>query len=352
MILATRAASAVVAVCVEHGASLRDALRALQAGDGVAVVVGERSFGVVDESALRAQLLAGASLDTPLPPAAVSEQVLVVPSELGRVAVLDRLQSQRLEVGLAVDDGGVLTAVHTRRKSSSPAAQAVAVLVAGGRGLRLRPHTDVTPKALLPVAGIPIIERLVLHLVGHGITQIYVAVGHLASSIVERLGDGAGLGCSISYLYEDPDDPLGTAGWLALLPDQLRLAHAILVMNADLVTEFSVTRLLSQHRLTGAAATVGVAAYSHQVPYGVVRSEDGFIQSLVEKPVDRCWVNTGIYVLNGSRLATPVEPHNMSMVAVINGLLQRGLPVRTFPIAAWEDVGRIDDLRIARGQYS
>jgi NDP-sugar pyrophosphorylase family protein len=215
----------------------------------------------------------------------------------------------------------------------------------------MRPHTESTPKALLPVAGMPIIERLVLHLVGNGIQRIYIAVGHLADSIVQHLGDGARLGCSIEYLREDPDEPLGTAGWMSMLPEPVRAAQTTLVMNADLVTNFSVGRMLAQHRDTGAAATVGVAGYSHQVPFGVVRSQDGVIHTLVEKPVHRYLVNAGIYALEPSQLTLPVEQRFLSMVTVINDLLERGRPVHTFDIDDWEDIGRVDDLRIARGHY-
>src|SRR6202035_4975023 len=92
----------------------------------------------------------------------------------------------------------------------------VAVVMAGGRGTRLGSITETVPKPMVEVAGRPILERIILHLVGHGINDIHIAVNYKAKIIEEYFGDGARLGCVISYLRED--EPRGTGGALSLLP--------------------------------------------------------------------------------------------------------------------------------------
>ena len=137
---------------------------------------------------------------------------------------------------------------------------------AGGRGTRLAPLTDALPKPMLRVAGRPILEHLVLHLVGHGFRRIFLAVHYLADVIRNHFGHGEALGARIAYLHEER--PLGTGGALALLPELPR--DPLVVMNGDLVTQCDLGRMLDVHARSGAAATVGVRRYLHTVPFGCV----------------------------------------------------------------------------------
>ena len=150
------------------------------------------------------------------------------------------------------------------------------MIMAGGEGTRLGELTRDTPKPLMEVAGRSILEWIVLNLVGGGIRDIYVSVNHLADQIEEHLGDGSRLGCTVRYLREEPDLPLGTAGSLGLLraehPD---LAVPTLVMNGDLMVQFEPEQLLDFHDATGAAVTVATRPYQHEVPFGVVGARGG-----------------------------------------------------------------------------
>ena len=146
-----------------------------------------------------------------------------------------------------------------------------AVVLAGGQGQRLRPLTENLPKPMLKVAGRPILERIVLHLVGYGIRRIYLSVNYLAQVIQEHFGDGERFGCRIEYLHEDT--PLGTGGCLSLLPE--KPAVPLIVLNGDLVTQFDVGKMLEHHTSGRFAMTVGTREHPYTVPFGVVQSEDG-----------------------------------------------------------------------------
>jgi NDP-sugar pyrophosphorylase family protein len=221
-----------------------------------------------------------------------------------------------------------------------------AVIMAGGRGERLRPLTDTIPKPMIKVAGRPILERLVLHYVGHGVRTIFVAVNYMSYVIQEYFGDGTQFGCEIHYLEESR--PLGTAGAISLLPTLPQ--HPLLVTNGDLITDFDVGAILSLHEQQGHAITVGVREYRHTVPFGVMEMEGGTVRSVREKPSLVCLANAGVYVLQ-PRLVTRIEKDKeFTMPELIEDCLLRNELVGGYAIdGEWLDVGRPADLRIAVG---
>jgi NDP-sugar pyrophosphorylase family protein len=219
-----------------------------------------------------------------------------------------------------------------------------AVIMAGGKGTRLRPLTDQIPKPMIRVAGRPILERIVLHLVGFGIRRIFLSINYLGHVIEEHFGDGARFGCSIQYLREDK--PMGTGGSLVLLPE--RQTNPVLVMNGDLVTEADVGAMLEFHGAGGQSATLGVRRYWHVVPFGCVELDGDKVVSIEEKPTVTRLVNTGIYVLDPKVVErVPSEP--VGVPDLLEDCLARGEHVRAFEIEAdWIDVGQRDQLRLAR----
>jgi len=230
-----------------------------------------------------------------------------------------------------------------------------AVVLAGGRGARLGEFTADTPKPMLPVAGRPILERLILHLVGSGVERIFLSVNHLAEQIEGHFKDGADFGCSIEYLREDPAKPLGTGGPLRLLRDQIGLPPSpVIVANGDLVVSFSLSSLLEAHDEAEAAMTVALKEYDHEVPYGVanLRPDDSrFIKDLVEKP--RWWglVNAGIYVVDPELLDMVPPDCSYPLTDLASNCLIEGKRVAGWQLAEeWHDIGRPDELKKARGE--
>ncbi|MGP7988635.1 MAG: NDP-sugar synthase [Desulfobaccales bacterium] len=155
-----------------------------------------------------------------------------------------------------------------------------AIILAGGKGVRLAPVTDVIPKPLVPLGGRPIMEIVIRQLQRHGFRHITLAVGYMADLIRAYFGDGAKLGVHLDYSYESR--PLGTVGPLALIND---LDDTFLVMNADVLTDFNYHDLLNFHKTHGGVATIG--AYQRQViiDLGVIKADgDHRVQSYIEKP--------------------------------------------------------------------
>jgi dTDP-glucose pyrophosphorylase len=331
-------------------ASLRDAMRTLETNAAaIALVVdGERRLlGTVTDGDIRRALLRGATLESGVREF-MQTRFTSVPPAADRAGVLDLMQARRIQQIPVVDADGKLAGVHLLRELLGGAEHTEwAVIMAGGEGTRLRPLTQHLPKPMIRVAGRPILERLVMHLVGHGVTRIFFAVHYKGEVIEEYFGDGAGLGCHIEYLREP--EPLGTGGALSLLPEAP--PEPVLVMNGDLVTQADIGRLLEYHRQGGQAATLAVRPYFHVVPFGCVAAHDGRLTGIQEKPCITRLVNAGIYVLDPAvvRRIKPGVP--TTAPEILLDCCRRGEEVRILEIEEeWSDVGRPEELQRARGR--
>ena len=337
---------------VAVGATLREAVSVIEDfATSVCLIedTDRRLIATLSDGDVRRAFLANASLDDPARPWA-SARPVTVPSGTERSAVLDLMQALGVPQIPEVDTDGRAVRLHLLREIvGGPARSNTAVVLAGGRGTRLRPVTGALPKPMVEVAGRPILERIVLHLVGSGITDVRLAVGYGADVIEQHFDDGARFGCRITYLREER--PVGTAGPLRGLLSDLP-EEPILTMNGDLVTSFSVSGLLSAHRSSGAALTVAVTDYAHEVPYGVLTTEggDGRVVALTEKPTWIGIVNAGIYAIEPRLIADIPEGRSVPMTELIERCVERGDRVTAWrTVGEWHDIGRPDDLARARG---
>jgi dTDP-glucose pyrophosphorylase len=335
---------------VSDGVTIRDAMVALErAASEIALAVDPtgRLTGVVTDGDIRRALLGGAHLDDPVR-AIARPDFVAVDRRAGRAEVLDLMHARRISQIPVIDGDGRPIGLHLLHDMlGSTARRNWAVVMAGGRGERLMPLTDDIPKPMLKVAGRPILERIVLHLVGHGIREIYLSIHYLADVIERHFGDGAAFGCDIRYLRED--EPRGTAGALALLP--AIPDEPVVVMNGDLLTQFDVGDMIDRHQDSHAVMTIGVARYLHQVPFGCLEVDaDGGVVSIEEKPTMARTINSGIYVIDPSVLARVPRDRPSTLPALVEDTLERGGLVRAYDIDDdWLDIGRREELARARG---
>ena len=342
------------AACAPVTATIRDALEVVdRSATLVCLLVDDqgRLSGLLTDGDLRRAFLKGTGLDD----AAIDHATRsphYVSAGSPRALVLDLMQALRISAVPELSDDGTLVGLHTLSDvvGSAPLPN-TAVIMAGGRGTRLGHLTKDTPKPLMTVAGRSILEWIVLGLVGDGIRDIYVSVNYLADQIEEHLGDGARLGCTVRYLREHPDAPLGTAGSLTLLrAERPDLDHPILVMNGDLMVEFDATDLLEAHERTDAVVTVATRTYQHEVPFGVVESDDGRVTGVSEKPTLSFDINAAVYAVAPRALAWLPEGKASTMPELVEACLERGERVTAWPIQSeWIDVGTPKDLARAKG---
>jgi dTDP-glucose pyrophosphorylase/CBS domain-containing protein len=336
-------------------ATIRDAMGAIDAGTvEIALVVddGRRLLGTVSDGDVRRALLAGAALDDPVKPYMTADPRVVRP-ESGRAEVLDLMRARSLAQIPVLDEHGVVVGLHVLRELlGAIERENWAVIMAGGRGTRLAPLTDHLPKPMLPVAGRPILERLVLHLVGSGIRRILLSVNYLSDLIEGHFGNGAAFGCAIGYLREEPGRPLGTGGSLALLRDlPEQPTHPLLVMNGDLLTNFSVPAMLASHEASGAPATLAVREYTHEIAFGVAEVQGSWLRRLQEKPVVSWSISAGIYAIDPGLLPRIPRNQQFPLPSLLDDCLLRGEPVNVWQIDdEWSDIGQPAELRRARGE--
>ena len=298
----------------------------------------------------------------------MSQLSMPVSSSSALEEVFARMQEEGSASAVVSDDGGVFgtvtdadlrCAVMTGTPLTDPVGKVVtgdrvpvasdtsdvtAVVLAGGRGQRLRPLTDKLPKPLLTVGRTTIVERLLEGLRTAGITEVYLAVNYKAEAFEERLGDGAGHGVNLRYLRER--EPLHTAGPLSLLPDVA--PGPIVVMNADQVTSLRFARLVDFHRHQEAAITVGTFEHAVPIPYGVLRLEGAGVVGIDEKPTLRRPCNAGIYVVEPDVVALVPPDTFFGMPALVEAVLAQGRPVAAFPILEkFIDIGTLEELEAA-----
>jgi dTDP-glucose pyrophosphorylase/predicted transcriptional regulator len=332
--------------------SIREAVQVLDASELqiVLVVDAEQHLaGTVTDGDVRRGILKGVSLDETVQrimnpaPTTVStndsrESVLALMQrkQLRHIPVID--QSGRV-VGLETLDG----LVQSRTKPNR------VVLMAGGLGSRLQPLTDDCPKPMLRVGTKPLLETILENFIDFGFRRFSIAVNYLADVVQSHFGDGARWGVEIDYLRETRQ--LGTAGALSLLPEIPM--EPLLVMNGDVLTKVNFGQLLDFHNGHRASATMCVREYDFQIPYGVVRIDRHRLASIEEKPVQRFFVNAGIYVLEPNVLRLLPTNERFDMPALFGKLVEHGHDTSVFPIREyWLDIGQLADYDRANGEFT
>jgi NDP-sugar pyrophosphorylase family protein len=211
-----------------------------------------------------------------------------------------------------------------------------AVILAGGKGTRLRPYTAVLPKPLVPVAERPILELLIRQLARHGFHHIDLSVGHLGG-LIKAYFDHVELPKGVELHYWWEDEPLGTAG--ALRQIEGLGDEPFLAMNGDVLTTLDFAQLMRFHLGQDAPLTVATHRQSVDVPLGVIESDDGFVRSYVEKPSMRFDVSMGVYAYDPEVLEFIPEAH-FDFPDVVKALIEaeRKVAVYTGP-GLWFDIG-------------
>ena len=306
----------------------------------IIVDANKRLLGVVSDGDIRRGILSGNSL-TDSVSMVMNKQPLITAKHERQEYILRLMKSKELLLVPIVDDG-VVIGLRTLYESLAPQKVNNPVfLMAGGFGTRLRPLTNNCPKPLLKVGGKPILEIILLNFIKSGFVNFYISTHYLPEMISNHFGDGSKWGINITYAHEDT--PLGTAGALGLLPNNIPKLPLIM-MNADILTNVNFRRLLDFHASESADVTMCVKEYEYMIPYGVVQGHEGKLTNMLEKPVHVYSINAGVYVLNPDI----VEKVKSGVVLDMSSLLEMNIEINKnimmFPIHEyWRDIGQMED---------
>jgi dTDP-glucose pyrophosphorylase len=325
-------------------ATLQEAIRNLdQSALQIILVVAEDELllGTLTDGDIRRGLLRGLDLSCAIE-SLMTREPLVVPEGLPPKAVAQLMQVNKIHQLPVVDRRRRVMGLHVWHELQATSRRPnLMVIMAGGLGTRLRPHTEACPKPLLPVNGKPMMEHIIERAKAEGFQRFVIAINYLGQMIEQHFCDGRRWQVEIEYLREQ--SPLGTAGAIALLDPRPQLPF--LVSNGDVLTDIRYSELLDFHCRHGAAATMAVRQHEWQHPFGVVRTNGIEIVGFDEKPVARTHINAGIYVLEPDCLDALGVGEPCDMPTLFARLQERGTRTIAYPMhEPWLDVGREDDL--------
>ena len=217
-------------------------------------------------------------------------------------------------------------------------------ILAGGLGTRLRPLTETVPKPMLTVGDKPILELIIEQFKEYGFRNFIVSLNYKGEIIEEYFKDGKEFDVNIEYIRETKK--LGTAGSIALVKE--KFTKPFIVINGDILTGIDFDKFLNHHMKNNFNITVGVRNYEINVPYGVLVTDNMFIESLEEKPTYKFHINGGVYAVNPEITKYIQEDEVYNMTDLIEDAMRNEYKSGIYEITEyWTDIGQIDDYRKA-----
>ena len=332
-------------ICVAPATSLREAMAQMdRAGCGILLVADDarRLLGTVTDRDIRRAILANLDLAQPvealLARKAGTRFSTPITASIGqeRSAYLSLLKQHSILHLPLLDAEGRVAGLVTMDSLVPEAPLALrAVVMAGGKGTRLHPLTEHTPKPMLRVGDKPVLEIIIDQLREAGIRQVTVTTHHQGEKISAHFGDGRDFGVALSYIEEERQ--LGTIGGLSLMAPP---KETTLVINGDILTEVDFRAMLAYHREHQAELTIAVRQYDVKVPYGVIECEGSQVRGVNEKPTFGFFVNAGIYLLEPGVYRLIPSRQRFDMTDLIQRVIAERRMVVSFPICEyWLDIG-------------
>jgi dTDP-glucose pyrophosphorylase len=308
---------------------------------------GGKLEGTISDGDIRRGLLRGLQMSSPIS-TVVHTNPFVLPPEIARETVLKMMLANKIQQIPVVDDQRRVVGLHLWDQITTHQARPnMMVIMAGGKGTRLRPHTENCPKPMLLVGDKPMLEHIIDRAIAQGFNHFMLAIHYLGHMVEDYFGDGSKINARIDYIREDA--PLGTAGALGLL---LRPPEApFVVTNGDVLTDINYADLLDFHIRQQAAGTMAVRIHEWQHPFGVVQTNGLDIVGFEEKPINRTHINAGVYVLSPVVLNELKVNEHCNMPSLFERLQTSHQRTVAYPMhEPWLDVGRLEDFKRAQDE--
>lgn len=335
-------------VCVSETATLRKAMAVMNQSSLRLIPVlksgSQELVGVLADGDIRRYLAADGNVDDPVI-AAANTRPRIHTCPLKPQNAQSAMQLSGVEYLPVVQDG-IMTDLYVLWAVNAPSAL-TAVIMAGGLGSRLAPHTDECPKPLVELGGKPILTHIIENLRDQGVRKFVLCLNYLGQMIVDHYGDGSALNVDILYVHENKR--LGTGGALSLVSvDQL--SDPFLCMNGDILTDVDANALYETHLASDWFGTMVTRDFQYQVPYGVIRRDDGGgFEGSDEKPSLSFPINAGIYMLSKNVLPFIPQDTFYDLPTLFNELIKTPQSAGTYGHdGRWIDIGSVSELERAR----
>lgn len=335
---------------VDQHSTIKEALAKLDilAADAILFVVDQEQklVGSLTDGDVRRGLLKDMSINQPVIDFIQPNPKFILKSSYD-VEDLEKFRAANLKIIPVLNDARqVINVINFRfLKSYLPID---AIIMAGGRGTRLKPLTNNTPKPLLKVAGKPIIEHNIDRLISFGIDDIWLSINYLGGQLKEYFEDGQSKGVQINYVTEDK--PLGTVGAVRAIKN---LKHdTILITNSDILTNLDYEDFYKNFIQSKADLSVVTIPYEVLIPYAVLETDKGSVKSFKEKPTYTYYSNGGIYLIKKELLDLIPENEFYNATDLMEELIKRGKKVNSYPLRGyWLDIGKHEDYNKAQEDY-
>ena len=331
-------------VAIQSDLGLYAAMRVLdELASQILLVVGENNvlLGTITDGDLRRAIMKGLDENTHVS-ALMNANPFVVKVNDDRQHIISKMRLNKIHQMPVVNDNYELQGLHFWDEiSASPKYDNLVVLMAGGFGKRMLPHTEGCPKPMLEVLGKPMLQHTLERARDYGFTNFLITLHYLPNVIRNYFGDGSSFGVNIKYLEER--EPLGTAGALSLIEELP--TSPLIVLNGDVLCDIDLPKMISFHKKNVATATMAVRDHIYQNPFGVVELKGQEITGFNEKPVWRSYINAGIYILNPSVFELLKPNECFDMPDFFDKLRQLNYHTIAYHMQAeWMDVGNPTDL--------
>lgn len=331
---------------ISHNASLLDALDRLNRLSGsemtlLAIDDADRMVGTLTDGDIRRALLRQATLSTPVSEV-MHRDFKYIQADNTDVALLRRYRRLGITLIPCLDADRHIVDIYDL-STTHTILPLRAILMAGGKGERLRPLTLTTPKPLLPICGKPIIDYNIEALAACGITDINVTTNYLAEQLHAHFASPVA-GVSVRCVKEPA--PLGTIGSAALVPESD--LSTTLIMNSDLLTNISFEDMYLHHLSQQADITIASIPYTVSIPFAIFNTEGQEVRALEEKPTYTYQANAGIYLIRTELLSSITPGERVDAPDFVEKAIADGRKVTFFPInGTWIDIGSPSDFRQA-----
>ncbi|MFD2917466.1 nucleotidyltransferase family protein [Psychroserpens luteus] len=332
---------------ITSGTSIRDALKRLDllAGDAIIFVVDEddKLKGSLTDGDVRRGLLKGVTIEEPVSKIIQDHPKFIKKGSRDIYQIIEYRKLNFRIIPVIDDNDKVINVLNFRYMRSYLPIDAI--IMAGGRGQRLRPLTDNTPKPLLKVGDKSIMEHNVDRLALYGIDDFWFSVKYLGDQIVDYFGDGKDKNRSIHYVWED--EPMGTIGSVSKI-DNLEHEH-VLVSNSDILTNLDYEAFYLDFLSKDADFAVVTIPYNVSIPYAVLETSNGHVLDFKEKPTYTYYSNGGIYLMKRSMLDYIPKGAHFNATDLMEKLIAEKKKVISYPLVGyWLDVGKHEDFEKAQ----
>jgi dTDP-glucose pyrophosphorylase len=332
---------------------IKEAILTLENSHTKIVLVVDENYkliGTISDGDIRRGVLKGLTIESPIKDILHTNFISVQDDKTNK-EIMEIMTKNEISQIPIIDKSGKLIGLHLLNEFVGKSEiENNIVIMAGGRGVRLRPLTEDCPKPMLKIGDKPLLEIIINQFIENGFKNFHISVNYLKEQIIDYFQDGSKWGININYLIED--EPLGTAGSLIKLPKSLNKPY--FVVNGDVLSRFNPMQVLEFHNKNESDMTICAHTYDQTIPYGVIETKgDGMkFERILEKPTFQHLVNAGVYVIDPKINLLISRNSYLDMPDLITLCTSNNKNIIIFPIHEyWLDIGRHENLKEARNNF-